>query len=109
MPAVAMKIVRQIIVGLSVFIGVWVSLSFIGVMFDTGNAGLWTTSLMWALLASVVVMPGLVIAYHASERAETQAERKRARRAMEQQTAFVDDAEQEGPLWSPERAPEDRN
>ena len=103
-----MKIVRQIIFGLSVFIGFWVGLSFIGVMFDIGNAEFWTTSLMWALLASVVVMPGLVIAHHASEQAEARESRERARQATEQTPAFVDETAKEGALWPSEAETKDQ-
>jgi membrane protein implicated in regulation of membrane protease activity len=100
-----MKIVRQLIIGTSVFIAAWVGLSFIAVMLNTGNADFWTTSLVWSLLACIVVMPGLVIAHHANERAET----RRAQQAVEEQTAFIDEAEQEGKLWPSEEKMEDQN
>jgi uncharacterized membrane protein len=61
-----MPIVRQLIPGLSALMGVWVFLSFAGVMFNAGNAGFWTTSLISALLASVVLMPILVVLHHAT-------------------------------------------
>lgn len=93
-----MKIVRQIIIGLSVLVGCWVGISFVGVMFNIGNAEFWTVSLMWALLASVFVMPGLVIAHHASQRTRKQAEREHAQRTM-QPTAFVDETERGDALW----------
>jgi len=105
----AMKIARQIIIGLSVFIGFWVGLSFIGVMFDIGNAEFWTVSLMWGLLASVIVMPGLVIVHHASRRAQARAEREDAREAVEQPAPFVDDAEEEGVLWPSDAEAKNRN
>ena len=109
MPVLAMKLVRQIIIGLSVLIGFWVGASFIGVMFEVGNAEFWTVSLMWALLASVVVMPGLVIAHHASKQAQTRAEREEARRAIEQPAPFVDEAEKEGALWPSDVETKNRN
>ena len=61
-----MTIVRFLIPGLSALMGIWVVLSFAGVMFNPGNAGFWTTSLVSALLASVLVMPVLVIVHHAT-------------------------------------------
>ncbi len=61
-----MRTIRKIILGVSYFVGAWVLTSFIGVMFNPSNAGIWTSSLMWALLASLIVMPGLVLVYHAS-------------------------------------------
>jgi uncharacterized membrane protein YGL010W len=42
---------------LAIFVAVWVLGSFVGVMFDAPRANLWTQSLMWALLASVILAP----------------------------------------------------
>lgn len=74
-----MQVIRKIILGLSVFMGIWVAGSFVGVMINVGNAEFWTASLMWSLLASVMIMPGLVIAHHA----RTQAKRRAMRREMQ--------------------------
>jgi len=42
---------------LAVLVGIWLLGSFGGVMFDPLRANLWTQSLMWALLASVILAP----------------------------------------------------
>lgn len=42
---------------LAIFVGVWVLGSFLGVMLDPGHKNLWTQSLMWALLSSVILAP----------------------------------------------------
>ena len=98
-----MKTIRRMILGLSAFMAAWVILSFVGVMFNTGNAGLWTTSLMWSLLASVLVMPGLVVAHHATNRAERKAAQKRMAEASarEKQPAFIEEDYTEDTFWPP--------
>lgn len=40
--------------------GLWLLSSFLGVMFNPSQASLWTQSLMWALLASVILAPALL-------------------------------------------------
>lgn len=42
---------------LAVLVGVWLLGSFLGVMFDAAHKNLWTQSLMWALLSSVILAP----------------------------------------------------
>jgi NADH:ubiquinone oxidoreductase subunit 6 (subunit J) len=42
---------------LAVAVAVWVLGSFVGVMLDGARADLWTRSLMWAMLASVILAP----------------------------------------------------
>ena len=42
---------------LAVLVGIWVLGSFVGVMFDPARANLWTKSLMWGLLSSVILAP----------------------------------------------------
>lgn len=97
-----MKIVRKLIVVLGFLMGAWVVASFAGVMINAGNPGFWTTSLMWSLLASVVVMPGLVVAHHANKSAERRAAKKRMEQAKppaEEQPAFVDEGERQRAVW----------
>lgn len=97
-----MKPVRKIIIGLSFLMGAWVIASFGGVMINAGDPGFWTTSLMWSLLASVIIMPGLVVAHHASKAAERRAAEKRMQQAtppIEEQPAFVDEREREKAGW----------
>lgn len=69
-PQTVMKKVRRLILVLSAFIGVWVLVSFGGAMIDSANAGFWSSSLMWSLLSSLIIMPALVVANHASTKAE---------------------------------------
>jgi hypothetical protein len=104
-----MKIVRQLIIGLSAFIAIWTGVSFIAVMFDAGNIDFWTTSLVWALLASVVVMPGLVIAHHATQQAKARADREQARQSIGQPTPFVGEADQEDALWPSDAETKNQN
>lgn len=100
---VAMRTVRQIILTLSFLMGLWVIGSFVGVMLNVSNPGFWTTSLMWSLLASVLVMPALVVAHHANTRRATRkAAEQRANQApppQEDQPPFVEEEEREGALW----------
>jgi len=42
---------------LAAFVALWVLGSFVGVMFDPAHQGLWTQSLMWSMLASVILAP----------------------------------------------------
>lgn len=42
---------------LAILVGIWVLGSFLGTMLDPARANLWTKSLMWALLSSVVLAP----------------------------------------------------
>jgi hypothetical protein len=87
-----MPVVRHIVSGLSTLMGVWVLASFIGVMFNPGNAGVWTLSLVWSLLASLLVMPTLVVVHHANRRAERRRARARRERPSVPATPFVEDA-----------------
>jgi hypothetical protein len=105
-----MNAIRQSVFALSFLMGIWVLASFVGVMFNPSNAELWTNSLVWALLASVFVMPGLVVAYHMAPRSvPTRQQTQGPTPLLRQQPPFVDEDEQEGALW-PERdeeAPEE--
>ena len=66
-----MSPVRRLIVALSSGIGFWVLASFAGTMLDPAHAEPWTTSLMWSLLASALVSPALLMAYHHTTRERT--------------------------------------
>jgi len=65
-----MRFLRVLVPGLSALLAVWVFGSFVALMVNPANAGTWTTSLMWALLSSLVVMPVLVVVHHMNTRAE---------------------------------------
>jgi hypothetical protein len=95
-----MKIIRKLIPVLGLFMGVWVLASFGGVMFNVTNAGFWTTSLMWSLLASLLIMPGLVVLHHATASAGKPApDRPSSHPSLQEQPDFVPEEEQEGMLW----------
>lgn len=42
---------------LFVWVGIWVLVSFLGVMFDPVRKNLWTQSLMWAMLSCAILAP----------------------------------------------------
>lgn len=93
-----MKITQNAILALSFLMGIWVLSSFIGVMVNTGNVEFWTTSLVWSLLSSVVVMPSLVIVHHAAHRAAQRAldpSEFEARPVSKDQTDFIDEEDRE--------------
>jgi len=48
---------KRLFLSIAAFVGVWLLGSFLGTMFDPARANLWTTSLMWAMLACVVLAP----------------------------------------------------
>ena len=48
---------KRFFTALAAFVGIWLLGSFLGVMFDTARANLWTQSLMWALLTCVFLAP----------------------------------------------------
>jgi hypothetical protein len=96
-----MKQVRRLILALSTFIGAWVLVSFGGAMFDSANAAFWSSSLMWALLSSLIVMPALVMANHAT----TQASRKKKKARQqptpetEQEPFIQEESDEARTLW----------
>jgi len=64
MSSVRRSSIRALIVSLSFGIGFWVLASFTGTMLDPAHAEPWTTSLMGSLLASALIAPALLMAYH---------------------------------------------
>lgn len=96
-----MKFIHKLVPILGILMGVWVMGSFGGVMLNLSNAGFWTTSLMWSLLASLLVMPALVFVYHASSQPEkpTVEHTQPIQQSAEKQAPFVQEEDQEGALW----------
>ena len=103
-----MKIIRKLIPLLAGLVGIWVIGSFIGVMLNLSNADFWTRSLMWSLLASMLVMPGLVVLHHATQGrqksvadGEASADEQAASTSpsVQKQPPFVPEEEEEGVLW----------
>jgi hypothetical protein len=50
-------VMKRLFSALAIFVGIWLLGSFCGVMFDAAHKNLWTQSLMWALLSSVILAP----------------------------------------------------
>jgi NADH:ubiquinone oxidoreductase subunit 6 (subunit J) len=48
---------KRLFQALAIFVAIWVLGSFVGVMLDPARANIWTQSLMWAMLASVILAP----------------------------------------------------
>lgn len=57
---------HRVIIVLGSGIGLWVLGSFAGTMLNPANAAFWTGSLMWSLLAGVLVAPALLAVSDAS-------------------------------------------
>lgn len=56
-----MKVLRRLLTALSCAIGLWAAASVAGVLFDPLRISFWIASLMWALLASLMMAPALVV------------------------------------------------
>ena len=48
---------KRLFLTLAVLVIVWVLVSFLGVMFDPARAEIWTRSLMWSMLSTVILAP----------------------------------------------------
>lgn len=95
-----MRQVRRLIIALSSFIGIWFLVSTVGVMVDSANAALWSSSLMWSLLSSLVVMPALVMVNHASTKASRETARKQTQTPEQEQEPFIqEDSDETHTLW----------
>jgi hypothetical protein len=55
---------RRLIFALSTALAVWVLASFAGTMLDPIRSAFWTSSLMWALLTSLLLSPALLVVAH---------------------------------------------
>lgn len=99
-----MKNVRRLIYLFSSIIGLWVFVSFAGAMVNAANADFWTTSLMWALLCCLLVMPALVMVNHASsspaeENTSAQKQASPAEKNAPKQEPFVQGSGSDRTLW----------
>jgi hypothetical protein len=95
-----MKQVRRLIIALSAFIGIWVLVSFTGAMVDSANASFWSSSLMWSLLSSLIVMPALVMVNHASTQASRKTAQEQTQTPEREQEPFIqEDADETQTLW----------
>jgi len=113
-----MKALRHLLSAFSFAIGLWVVASVAGVLFDPLRIQFWTSSLMWALLASLMVAPALVVmtddtiaeaapdgdASAASPRGSGADAKASPPPPVEEQPSFVDDAQATYPVApEPER------
>lgn len=99
-----MKNVRRLIYLLSSIIGLWVLVSFAGAMVNSANADFWTTSLIWALLCCLLVMPALVMINHVSsgpteEKTSPEEQVSSAEEASQKQEPFVKGPGSDRTLW----------
>lgn len=95
-----MQQVRRLILAFSGIIGVWVLVSFGGAMFDSANAAFWSSSLMWALLSCLIVMPALVMVNHASGQSASKKAAQQEAASDTEQDPFVQDSSGEAhTLW----------
>lgn len=105
-----MKLLRYFTWTLSALIGLWVPISFIAVIVDPSNVDFWTNSLMWSLLAGLVIMPLLLVVYHATEQTRARSAQQDVQPAepVEEQTPFIEEEDREGRLWPYEETSADR-
>jgi hypothetical protein len=61
-----MQTARRLIVALSSAIVLWVFTSVAGALLDPAHAALWSSSLMWSLLSTLLVAPALVMVFDTS-------------------------------------------
>jgi hypothetical protein len=97
---------RDLIISLGFGTGFWVLASFTGAMLDPMRAEPWTTSLMFSLLASAVIAPALLMAYHSARQASAHAQGAAAAEAK----PFVEEeaAGQMTTLWPEPQSQEER-
>lgn len=100
-----MKSVQKIILYLASAIGVWLLASFAGAMFDSVNAAFWSSSLMWAILSFLIVMPALALmndfSFRTQQNEAPSREGKASTKVMDSNTtSFIDeDGDQSQTLW----------
>lgn len=80
-----MIILRRILAGLGVLVIVWIAASIGGLIFDPGRMQLWSSSLIGAFLASLLIVPALVMLYD-----DTLISTDSSSRASSEQKAFTD-------------------
>jgi len=96
---------RRLIGFIGAAVGLWMLASFGAVMFGAPTAEFWTSSLMWALLASMLLFPALLMAWLGSS---TGLSRPAAPHRTEEERSRTPFAEDPSPLWpEPEEAPQD--
>ncbi|HHP7238425.1 hypothetical protein [Longibacter sp.] len=63
---------KRILYGVAALVFAGIFVSIIGIVADEANLTLWTQSLMWCLLGTVLIVPAVVFAASSSSGAETQ-------------------------------------
>lgn len=91
---------RRLVLILSSAVGLWTLSSFAGAMFNPANAAFWSGSLMWSLLAILLVAPALLMIHHASSTGEAQRPASKTEKAETpaEEAPFVDE-EGHPTLW----------
>ena len=87
-----MRQLRQFLLILGSVVGTWILGSFAGAMLNPANAAFWSGSLMWSLLAGLLIAPALLVINHASRTAPV------APRDTSAQEPFVDEKDRRT-LW----------
>ena len=94
-----MKNVRRLILYVASAVGIWLLVSFGGAMVDSGNAAFWSTSLMWALLTSLIIAPALLMANDVFTRSKRRTARPSASSQGNKKPFVEDDSDEVRTLW----------
>ena len=90
----SLPLMRRLLSILTPLVAFWALASFAGTMLDPGNAGFWTQSLMWSLIASMVVAPFFVFSRNqTSSRSATTAQAARSKRSASAEPTKATDEE----------------
>jgi hypothetical protein len=84
---------RRLLSILTPLVAFWALASFAGTMLDPGHAGFWTQSLMWSLIASMVVAPFFVFSRNQTSRSATTAQAARPERSASTEPTDPSDEE----------------
>jgi len=96
---------RRLIGFISAAVGLWMLISFAAVMLGAPHAAFWTSSLMWALLASMLLFPALLMAWLGYDAPRSPPGSPREAEPSPRPTPF---AEEPSSLWpEPEEPPQD--
>ncbi len=80
-----MIVLRRILTVLSILVVAWIATSIGGLVLDPGRVALWSTSLVGAFLASLLIVPALVMLYD-----ETLVSSSSAQNEPAEQQSFTD-------------------
>jgi hypothetical protein len=95
---------RRLIGIICAAVGLWTLLSFAAVMLGVPHAAFWTSSLMWALLASMLLFPALLMAWLGAGSSHSTSTSSREAESASRPEPFADEP---SPLWpEPEEPPQ---